>query len=206
VSDSIYQLPIIQTFEPSSAEELAAHVKQGFEQAMAMYPLGGQTSLHYGLAPQTEGWGISTAGVSQIVDFPVKDLTITVGTGITMGFLKQTLANEGLMLPLDVPQQESATLGGVIATNTNGPRRFGLGTVRDYVIGIEAVNGKGQLFHGGGRVVKNVAGYDFCKLLTGSMGTLGVITQATVKLKPIPESASTVVVALDDSDIADGCI
>ena len=108
-----------------------------------------------------------------------------------MGFLKQTLASEGLMLPLDVPQQEAATLGGVIATNTNGPRRFGLGTVRDYVIGIEAVNGKGQLFHGGGRVVKNVAGYDFCKLLTGSMGTLGVITQATVKLKPIPESAST---------------
>ena len=206
MSDSIYQLPIIQTLEPSSAEELAAHVKQGFEQAMAMYPLGGQTSLHYGLAPQTEGWGISTAGVSQIVDFPVKDLTITVGTGITMGFLKQTLASEGLMLPLDVPQQEAATLGGVIATNTNGPRRFGLGTVRDYVIGIEAVNGKGQLFHGGGRVVKNVAGYDFCKLLTGSMGTLGVITQATVKLKPIPELASTVVVALDDSDIADGCI
>jgi glycolate oxidase FAD binding subunit len=109
----------------------------------------------------------------------------------------QRLANlleaEGLMLPLDVPQAEQATLGGVIATNTNGPRRFGLGTVRDYVIGIEAVNGKGQLFHGGGRVVKNVAGYDFCKLLTGSLGTLGVITAVTVKVKPISEQTTTVV-------------
>jgi glycolate oxidase FAD binding subunit len=107
--------------------------------------------------------------------------------------LANLLAAEGLMLPLDVPQAEQATLGGVIATNTNGHRRFGLGTVRDYVIGIEAVDGKGQLFHGGGRVVKNVAGYDFCKLLTGSLGTLGIITAATVKVKPISEQTTTVV-------------
>ena len=123
-----------------------------------------------------------------------------------MKSLNEALAREGLMLPLDVPQQAAATLGGVIATNTNGPRRFGYGTVRDYVIGIEAVNGKGQVFHGGGRVVKNVAGYDFCKLLTGSLGTLGVITQATVKLKPIPEDGVTVIVPLDSPDIAESCM
>tara|TARA_Y100001968_G_C19328740_1_gene703170 strand:+ start:495 stop:860 length:366 start_codon:yes stop_codon:yes gene_type:complete len=120
-----------------------------------------------------------------------------------MEALSQTLAGEGLMLPLDVPQQATATLGDVIATNANGPCRFGFGTVRDYVIGIEAVNGKGQVFHGGGRVVKNVAGYDFCKLLTGSMGTLVIITQATVKVKPIPESAVTVVVAVESVDVAE---
>mgnify|MGYP001169411920 CR=1 FL=1 len=192
--------------EPASVEELATQVVQAYQQESPLYPLGGQTALHYGLAAKSEGWGISTTSLSRIVDFPVEDLTITVETGISMEALSQTLAGEGLMLPLDVPQQAVATLGGVIATNANGPRRFGFGTVRDYVIGIEAVNGKGQVFHGGGRVVKNVAGYDFCKLLTGSMGTLGIITQATVKVKPIPESAVTVVVAVESVDVAEKCI
>ena len=80
-----------------------------------------------------------------------------------------------------------------MATNWSGPRRYGHGTIRDYVIGIHAVDGRGMAFKGGGRVVKNVAGYDFCKLLTGSLGTLGVITQLALKVKPLPESAATVV-------------
>jgi len=160
---------------------------------MAVYPVGGQTALDYGLPATTPGIAVSTKAIDEVIDFPVRDLTITVEAGIPMQRLAKLLEAEGLMLPLDVPQAEQATLGGVIATNTNGPRRFGLGTVRDYVIGIEAVDGKGQLFHGGGRVVKNVAGYDFCKLLTGSLGTLGVITAATVKVKPISEQTTTVV-------------
>ncbi|MBI2480011.1 MAG: FAD-binding oxidoreductase, partial [Planctomycetia bacterium] len=97
------------------------------------------------------------------------------------------LAKERQRLPIDVPKPSQATLGGVVATNFNGPRRFGQGTVRDYVIGIRAVDGRGLSYKGGGRVVKNVAGYDFCKLLTGSLGTLGVITELTLKLKPIPD-------------------
>ena len=80
-----------------------------------------------------------------------------------------------------------ATLGGVVACSASGPRRFGFGTMRDYVIGIHAVDGRGMAFKGGGRVVKNVAGYDFCKLLTGSLGTLGVITQVTLKIRPLPD-------------------
>ncbi len=94
------------------------------------------------------------------------------------------------MLPVDVPQADRATLGGVIATGFNGPRRYGHGGIRDFVIGIAAVDGRGRAFHGGGRVVKNVAGYDFCKLLTGSLGTLGVITEVTLKLKPLPEQSA----------------
>ena len=86
-----------------------------------------------------------------------------------------------------------ATLGGLIATNFNGYRRYGLGAIRDHVIGISAVDGRGQMFKGGGRVVKNVAGYDFCKLLTGSLGTLGIITQVTLKLRPLPEAHAFVV-------------
>ena len=100
-------------------------------------------------------------------------------------------------------RQSEATIGGVIATNWNGPRRYGQGTVRDYVIGIHAVDGRGMPFKGGGRVVKNVAGYDFCKLLTGSLGTLGVITQVTLKLKPIPSSRCSSACVLPDLDAAD---
>jgi glycolate oxidase FAD binding subunit len=193
VPENINLLPVTDTLEPKSSAEVAAHLLECYEQSMAVYPVGGQTALDYGLPATTAGIAVSTKAMDHVIDFPVRDLTITVEAGIPMQRLANLLAAEGLMLPLDVPQAEQATLGGVIATNTNGHRRFGLGTVRDYVIGIEAVDGKGQLFHGGGRVVKNVAGYDFCKLLTGSLGTLGIITAATVKVKPISEQTTTVV-------------
>jgi glycolate oxidase FAD binding subunit len=91
----------------------------------------------------------------------------------------------------------------VIATNWNGPRRFGEGSLRDFVIGIQAVDGRGLPFKGGGRVVKNVAGYDFCKLLTGSFGTLGVITQVTLRLKPIPEQSALLACAVSDAAMAE---
>ena len=97
-----------------------------------------------------------------------------------------------------MPQPDAATLGGVVATDCSGPRRYGCGTMRDYVIGISAVDGRGVPFKGGGRVVKNVAGYDFCKLLTGSLGTLGVITQVTLKIKPLPESSALLVCDVRD--------
>jgi glycolate oxidase FAD binding subunit len=113
------------------------------------------------------------------------------------------LATERQRLPIDVPRPGEATIGGVIATNWNGPRRYGQGSVRDHVIGIQAVDGRGMPFKGGGRVVKNVAGYDFCKLLTGSLGTLGVITQVTLKLKPIPEQSVLVGSVLPDLDAAE---
>lgn len=120
-----------------------------------------------------------------------------------MQALAELLATERQRLPLDVPQADQATVGGVVATNFNGPRRYGLGTVRDYVIGINAVDGRGLPFKGGGRVVKNVAGYDFCKLLTGSLGTLGVITQVTFKLKPLPEQSLLLAACVPDAAAAE---
>jgi glycolate oxidase FAD binding subunit len=206
VPENIKLLPTTDTVEPASSTEVAAHLLECYEQSTAVYPVGGQTALDYGLPATTVGIAVSTKAIDQVIDFPVRDLTITVEAGIPMQRLANLLEAEGLMLPLDVPQAEQATLGGVIATNTNGPRRFGLGTVRDYVIGIEAVNGKGQLFHGGGRVVKNVAGYDFCKLLTGSLGTLGVITAATVKVKPISEQTTTVVAIVPNGHSGEAAI
>ena len=120
-------------------------------------------------------------------------MTITVEAGITIQELVSTLAENSQRLPIDVPHAEQATLGGVIATNYSGARRYGFGTMRDYVIGISAVDGLGNLFKSGGRVVKNVAGYDLCKTLVGSLGTIGIITQVTLKVRPQPEASALIV-------------
>jgi glycolate oxidase FAD binding subunit len=124
-------------------------------------------------------------------------MTITVEAGTRIDELANTLAAERQRLPIDVPQAERATLGGVVAANVSGSRRFGLGTMRDYVIGISAVDASGRSFRGGGRVVKNVAGYDLCKMLVGSLGTLAVVTQVTLKLRPIPEASQILWCAFD---------
>jgi glycolate oxidase FAD binding subunit len=191
-------LPIQSTSTPSTQDELAEVVKSCFAADTPIYPIGGATSLNYGLLPKTPGVGLSLSALKRVIDYPARDMTITVEAGITMAELSRTLAAEKQQFPIDVPQATVATLGGVIATNWNGPRRYGLGTVRDYVIGISAVDGRGAPFKGGGRVVKNVAGYDFCKLLTGSLGVLGIITQVTLKVRPSPERAVLLAMVLAD--------
>ena len=198
VSTATETLPLSETHSPTTAEQVSEIIRDCDASETAVYPIGGGTSLAYGLPAKREGVGLSTAGLGQIVDYPARDMTITVEAGVTMQTLAETLATEKQRLPLDVPAAEQATIGGVVATNSNGPRRYGQGTVRDHVIGIQAVDGQGRSFKGGGRVVKNVAGYDFCKLLTGSLGTLGVITQLTLKLKPQPEQLAFVLGAPTD--------
>ncbi len=169
-------------------------VRECFASDTAIYTIGGGTSLDCGLPAKRPGVGLVTTGLIRVIDYPARDMTVTVEAGIRVADLQKLLAGERQRLPVDCPKPEEATLGGVVATNTSGARRFGNGTLRDYVIGISAVDGRGTAFKAGGRVVKNVAGYDFCKLLTGSAGTLAVITQVTFKVRPLPE-VSTFVVA-----------
>lgn len=183
-------LPLTVTMTPAEQAEAAALVRQAHEDATPLYPIGGGTALDFGLPAKQPGLGLSLAGLNRVVDYPSRDMTITVEAGIRMADLAATLAREGQRLPVDAAQAAEATLGGVIATNFSGPRRYGHGTIRDYVIGISAIDGRGTPFKGGGRVVKNVAGYDFCKLLTGSLGSLAVITQVTLKVKPLPEATA----------------
>jgi glycolate oxidase FAD binding subunit len=128
-------------------------------------------------------------------------MTITVEAGITIGALRDVLQKEKLRLPIDVPQSDRATLGGAIAANVSGARRYGYGTLRDYVIGIAACNDEGNEFKAGGRVVKNVAGYDLCKLLVGSLGTLGIITKVTLKLRPGAEQQAMLTLAVNADQI-----
>jgi len=187
MSTLVEDLPLKATETPDSQAALAALVADAYQSRRPVYPIGGGTSLDYGLAATRPGLGLSLAGLTRVVDYPQRDMTITVEAGMTLARLAEVLAEGRQWLPIDAPQPERATLGGAIATAASGPRRYGFGTLRDYVIGITAVDGRGEIFKGGGRVVKNVAGYDFCKLLTGSLGTLGVITQVTFKLKPLVE-------------------
>jgi glycolate oxidase FAD binding subunit len=177
----------LPTARPGCVEELGEVVRQAAATDAALYPLGGQTHAALGMAPTKQGQVVDMRSLDRIVDFAARDMTVTVQAGITLERLRETLARENLRLPIDVAQADRATLGGVLSANVSGPRRFGYGTLRDYVIGISAVNDEGCDFKAGGRVVKNVAGYDLCKLLIGSLGTLGIITQATLKLRPIAE-------------------
>ncbi|MGD9722072.1 MAG: FAD-binding oxidoreductase [Pirellulales bacterium] len=196
-------LPLTETTTPDDQPALAAAMRAAFASGTPMYPLGGGTSLDYGLPPTRPGLGISLSRLARVIDYPARDMTITVEPGITMAALAETLAAEKQGLPIDVPQLASATLGGVIATAWSGPRRYGCGTMRDYVIGILAIDGRGTPFKAGGRVVKNVAGYDFCKLLTGSLGTLGVISQVTLKVKPLSKDSALLAIDLDNLDTAE---
>jgi glycolate oxidase FAD binding subunit len=190
--DDFGPLEIIQA---QSVAEVSDLVRRAAGQGSALYPVGGQTMLDYGLPPAQPGRAVSLCHLDKVIDYPARDMTVTVQAGLTLAKLQKLLATENQRLPIDVPQAEQATLGGVLATNVSGPRRYGFGTLRDYVIGISVVNDEGHEIKAGGRVVKNVAGYDLCKLFIGSLGTLGILTQVTLKLKPRPEEQALVLVS-----------
>ena len=203
MSIATHPLPVSEVVEPEDTASAAEVIRTCRESGTPIYPIGGATSLHFGLPPVRQGIGLSLAKMNNVVDYPARDLTITLQAGVTLKTVADTLAAERQRLPFDVPDADRATLGGVVATNFNGPLQYSQGTVRDHVIGIQAIDGTGMVFSGGGRVVKNVAGYDFCKLLTGSLGTLGLITQLTLKLKPQPSESALVVCqpkSLDDAE------
>ena len=199
-------LPITETYAPTTAQELCDTLRAAHDSTTPVYPCGGSTVLGYGLPVKQPGWNVSLADMNQLIDYPARDMTVTVEAGMTMAALAEHLAGERQRLPIDAPDAEVATIGGLIATNFSGPRRFGSGTLRDYVIGISAVDGRGVLFKGGGRVVKNVAGYDFCKLLTGSLGTLAVIQQVTLKVRPLPESTALLACEVESLAKADALL
>ena len=156
----------------------------------AIYPQGGGTAIDYGGIPRRPGVAVDIRCLDRLIDYPSADMTITVQAGMTLSALRAILAEQHQRLLVDAPDPDRATLGGIYATNTTGPRRFGAGRPRDQIIGVSFVTSEGAVVKGGGRVVKNVAGYDFPKLLTGSMGTLGIIAQLTLKVRPIPEASA----------------
>lgn len=185
--DGFGPLPVVR---PTSIAEVQEIVRHASARGEAIYPVGGGTLLNLGWTPTRSGVVVDLTALDQIVDYPARDMTITVHTGISIEKLQATLAREKQRLPVDVPLPQRSTLGGAMAANVSGPRRFGFGTLRDYVIGISVINDRGEVVKAGGRVVKNVAGYDLCKLYVGSLGTLGIIVQTTLKVRPLPEASA----------------
>ena len=187
------QFEPLSVIQAKSVIEIGEAVRRASLDGLVIFPLGGRTMIDFGWPSTRKGIGIDLRNLSQVIDYPSRDMTITVQAGITIAKLQGILAAEQQRLPIDVPLAEQATLGGVMATNTSGPRRYGFGTLRDYIIGISVINDEGHEVKAGGRVVKNVAGYDLCKLYIGSLGTLGIITQVTLKVKPRPEEQALAV-------------
>jgi glycolate oxidase FAD binding subunit len=123
-----------------------------------------------------------------VLEYTPEDMTVSVEAGVTLAQLQGRLAEHNQWLPMDPPGADTLTMGVLLAANRSGPRRFGHGTVREHLLGIKVVLADGRVIKAGGKVVKNVAGYDLCKLFVGSQGTLGVIVEATFKVLPRPES------------------
>jgi glycolate oxidase FAD binding subunit len=171
---------------PSSVDGVVDAVRSAREAGLAVVPAGNATHLDAGAPPRRYDVALSCAGLHDIVAHDAGDMTVTAQAGVAVGALNERLAGSGQWLPFDPPRAEETTLGGLIAADRNGPLRLAHGKVRDLLIGLRVVLADGSLVRGGGRVVKNVAGYDLPKLFTGSFGSLGVIVEATFKVRPRP--------------------
>ena len=177
--------------EPTSAEEVAAILRVANEQGLNIIPTGGFTQQQTGAVPSQIDVLISTSRLNEVQHYDAGDLTVGVGAGCTVAQLASMVAKDGLLFAADVALPERATIGGTLATGMTGPLRHGYGGLRDYCIGVRFVAGDARKGKGGGRVVKNVAGYDLMKLLIGSRGTLAIITGASFKLFPAPRQTRT---------------
>jgi glycolate oxidase FAD binding subunit len=182
---------------PGSKEEVAAVLGVAAEAGLPVTPWGGGTKMGIGAPPRRLGIVLGLGRLDRVLEHEPGDLTATAEAGITLAALQAALGTRGQWLSLDPPFAERATLGGILATNDSGPRRHLYGTARDLLIGVTVVGADGSVVRGGGKVVKNVAGYDLPKLYIGSFGTLGIIVEATVKLRPRPDEDRLVVVPFE---------
>jgi glycolate oxidase subunit GlcD len=188
------------TFIPSTPAELSEIILDLKNARKTFTPVGARTLFNH-LPGRTEpGAFIATTGMGAIVEHDPANLTATVQAGLSLGELGKTLAGAGQFLPLDAPND--ATLGGIIAAALPGPRRHMYGAARDFVLGLEFAAADGCLYRAGGKTVKNVAGYDFGKLLVGSWGTLGIITEITLRLLPQPKACGAVLAGFEKAEDA----
>jgi glycolate oxidase FAD binding subunit len=189
-------LPLV---EPADAAGVAAELKRADGERLAVTIRGAGTKQSWGAPASHTDIVLSTLGLKAPVEHVAGDLVATAPAGASLDAVNDVLRRERQWLPLDPPGSDLATIGGIVATNDSGPRRHRYGTPRDLIIGIEIALADGRIAHAGGRVVKNVAGYDLSKLLCGSLGSLAVITSATFKLAPLPQSSSTLAASVGDA-------
>jgi glycolate oxidase FAD binding subunit len=184
--------------EPATTDELAGVLRWASAAEVAVIPRGSGTKLNWGNPPARADLVLSTRRLNRVVEHASGDMTATVEAGCTIASFQRALAQHGQRLALDPLDPERATIGGVLATNDSGALRTRFGGLRDLIIGITLVLPDGTIAKSGGKVVKNVAGYDLPKLATGSLGTLGVIAQAIFRLHPLPRASRTLSFTMSD--------
>lgn len=178
---------------PGTIEETAQVVAYAAAEKLAVVPRGSGTKMGMGGIPQKVDIVLSTRRMNRYKDYDIANLTLGVECGLTLSEIQEKLAGEGkgYFVALDPSYTAEATVGGIVATNASGPKRFLYGAARDIILGIKAVSPSGEIVSWGGKAVKNVAGYDMTKMMIGSMGALGIICEVSFRITPSPDAAAT---------------
>ncbi|MBV8482974.1 MAG: FAD-binding oxidoreductase [Verrucomicrobia bacterium] len=213
--DNVAGVQPAMVFEPVNEVELATALRYADSAGLSVIPRGSGSKLGWGNPPSRADLVLSTARLNRVIEHASADLTVSVEAGCTIGTLQDTLAQHGQRIAIDPLWPEHATVGGLLSTNDSGTLRIRYGGLRDLIIGATIALPDGTLASSGGKVVKNVAGYDLPKLVTGALGTLGVITRAVFRLHPLPHKvrsftflprdaadANRLVLAIQDSKLA----
>lgn len=198
--DNTYTIPSGVTVYPKDEEELIAVVRFAHAERLTIAPQGGGTKDALGLLKERPDILLSMQRIAGIVDHPAEDMTVTVLPGTTVKQLQTVLAKHSQFLPISSPWPEQSTIGGSVSANVTGPKRAMYGSARDLVLGARIVYPDGTLIRTGAKTVKNVAGYDMNKLFIGAMGTLGIISELTFKLRPLPKFAAAMIVTHSEAD------
>jgi glycolate oxidase FAD binding subunit len=198
-ADAVVGVVPLVVVEPADERQTASVLRCANQAGLAVIPCGGGTKLDWGNPPRRADVILSLRRQNQVIEHAWADLTVTVEAGCTVAQLQRTLAEHGQRLAIDPLWPERATIGGVLSTNDSGALRLAYGSLRDLIIGVTLALADGTIASSGGKVVKNVAGYDLPKLATGGLGTLGVITRAVFRLHPLPRNARTLTIAVADA-------
>jgi len=190
-ADAVCGVQPTLVLEPANEQQLGVALRFANDANLAVVPRGGGSKLSWGNPPSRADVILSTARLDKIIEHPWADLTVSVEAGCTVQKLQSALAQHGQRLALDPLWPAQATIGGVLSTNDSGSLRLRFGALRDLIIGVTLALPDGTLASSGGKVVKNVAGYDLPKLVTGALGTLAVVTRAVFRLHPLPRNSKT---------------
>jgi glycolate dehydrogenase FAD-binding subunit len=199
--DGLHPSAIVQ---PSEVAQVAEVIRFAATEKLSVIPCGGCTKLGIGSPPARYDIALDLSRMNRVLAYDPHDLTLGVEPGVRIEDLLRVLAEQEQFLPLTVPFADRATVGGIVAANSSSPLRHFYGGVRDFCLGMEFVTGEGVMSKGGGRVVKNVTGYDLHKLLIGSLGTLAVITRVNFRTFPLPPAQGSFVASFSDAESAFG--
>ena len=187
---------------PDSVTEIAEILRFASAERLAVIASGGRTKLGIGMPPRQYDLALDASAMNRVLAYDPKDLTLGVEPGVRYADLDRCLREQKQFLPLAPAFAEAATMGGIVAAGADTPLRYGYGTARDYLLGLEFVTGEGTPSKSGGRVVKNVTGYDLHKLLVGSLGTLAIITRVNFRTFPLPREARMFAVSFAEAQSA----